>query len=467
MLLYIYFLLFGILSAVPLDKINGKKILIIIITDSSRWFIVLLGATHCRRSVLPSAILALARPVTKAFVRRVVQGSPGPTRPLRLVPLRTRRVADFSFETTSSTSDSSITDTDIDHSTRISQDGNEGAINNQSGGTAGNLSVHFNMAPGQGNARFRPSRRRGNFRRQRPVYQDYEYYNYDYYYPTYGSRRAHHHPRRLQPQPPRARVSTTTSVFGPTTKPSSTVASTSLTTPPETGPSKVNQTKLNVLKELVADGILTPDDLSRYDQGNTFSFPTVKMNENPTRSRRFADIESNSFPSETTQSEPISTTDPMNVIINTKITGLDAPAIEFFDQKESDQIDLASSEYIQRREQQFWLDITPIFERYFGEFDITISTHIPSLITSSGQHRHRRSVNRYVTSNDSETEIETRSPFYVYEKRNRTQITIQNDIQSFESKSVTYHVSKPFLFLASAGLFFFIILVHVAYSRCK
>ena len=453
-----------------MTRLTVRKLYNHILTYPSRWFIVHLGATYCRRSVLPGAILALARPVTKAFVRRVVQGSPGPTRPLRLVPLRTRRVADFTFDSTTSTSDSSVTDTDIDHSTRISQDGNEGAINNQSGGTAGNLSVHFNMAPNQGNSRFRSHRRRGNFRRQRPLYQDYEYYNYDYYYPTYGSRRTHHHPRRLQSQHPRAHISTTTSVFGPTAKPSLTVASTSPSSPPETEPTGINHSKIDALQKLVADGILTPEDLSRLDQGNTFSLPTVKNTETPNRSRRFADLESSllnfetSSPSETTQLEPIATTDPTSVMINTKITGLDAPAIEFFDHAASSQF---SSEYIQHREQQFWLDITPIFERYFGEFDITISTHIPSLTTSSGQQRHRRSVNRYVTSNNSETDIDTRSPFYVFEKRNRTQINVRNNIQSFESKSVTYHISKPFLFLAGAGLFVFVILIHVTYNRCK
>ena len=424
----------------------------------------ILGDVRCRRSLLPGAILTLARPVVRAVGRRVIQGSPGPTRPLRLAPVRVRRIADR-YNSTTITDNSEVTDIEFDGSTRISQDGNDGAINNQSGGTVGNLSVNIHVATTPSSSRFRNMRRRTQFRRQRPLYETYDYYNYNDYYTYSPSRsypRRHSHPRRPYTTLSTSTVRKPTSPTTTTTTSESKIAIAPLPTNIHNSPrALVDYSNPNVhvdssgsrpkneevLQQLLSRGFLTSEEIDRFKMNTNIDVPDAVG-----RSRRSIEsvdpLASDSFMSKTSLDKPIT-----------------IALVDHDDTRQSD------SEYMQnyahQLEQQFWLDITPIIEHYSGILGISVSTYVPSFTPKTSHERHKRSINQHVTSDGSDTTIETRPSSYVYEIRNRTHVTVAKRNYSYESHTATYRFSNLAVTVTVTGILFACALIFVVYNRCK
>lgn len=191
----------------------------------------------------------VATSVTRAVVRRIVQGSPGPTRPLRLVPERVRRLADqfhrsdFNHEHSTEENDNSIHVGDQAHNT--------GNINNQfdggaDGSNAGDFSVTNGLAPviqTTISTTINPIYTRASRRfRARPIYSDYDYTSYDYYddiepvrHHRPNRRRSHHRRRPIRNQ------------------------SETTMTPSTTRSAPLSKTEL--LQDLIAQGLLDPKDL--------------------------------------------------------------------------------------------------------------------------------------------------------------------------------------------------------------
>lgn len=262
--------------------------------------------------------------VTSALRRRVVQGSPGSTRPLRLVPVRSRRVADqyhrSDFNHESSTQEN-------DHSIHISgQTENTGNINNMLGGSTGGATVgDFNagLAPviqttisTTINPIYGRSQRRFRARSNIP---NYEYDLYEYYddvEPVRQSRpfrrRSHHRRKHIPTQ-----VLTTT-------------------TPSITTPSPISKTEL--LQDLISQGLLDPQDLLAAGYFNTNQ---LNHTEGPSkRERRSNELELDADPVEPE-------------ILNPDYIGYD--------------------DYLSEQRDRFWNDVIPIMVAYELDFNIEIT----------------------------------------------------------------------------------------------
>ena len=263
-----------------------------------------------RRFIL-GATSKVVSPVMRA-VGQAVRGSPGPVRPLRLMPLRTRRFADQHnrYDSNSSTSETSQ---DTDQSSKVGDQGyNSGNINNQVGNgpaTAGDF--NNGLAPitfVSVSTTIHPTSRRPNFHRRQP-----SFYNYDdnYYYDDYVAPRPTR-PARRHSHRPRVRPTTTTATTTTTQNP-----------------------KTQLLKELIKEGILDPKDLFDSDMF-THSYDhvdqTVQNSTEPTFSRQ---RRSDPGPSET----------------------------EFFQY----------AQYVSVQQTSFWNEINPIISKYQVDFNILVS----------------------------------------------------------------------------------------------
>lgn len=262
----------------------------------------------------------MASSVTRAVVRRIVQGSPGPSRPLRLVPERVRRLAD-QFHRSDFTHESSTQEND--NSIRVGDQGqNYGNINNQfDGGAGGSTAGDFNagLAPviqTTISTTINPNYNRAPRRfRARPVYSEYDYASYEYYDDiapirhSRPNRRRYHHPRR----PLQTRSESTTA-------------------PPTT--QSVPISKVELLQDLIAQGLLDPKDLVSTGYFSDNSLNTTEATAN--RKRR------------STSNDPI-------------IPDITVP----------DNVRYATYLSIQR--DQFWSDVIPIMVVYELDFNIQVT----------------------------------------------------------------------------------------------
>ena len=271
---------------------------------------------RCRRAtgVIAKAVL----PAVRAFGQRVVQGSPGPSRPLRLLPVRARRVADqynhetsFSHESSSQDSDDSIKVGDQDNNH------NYGNINNMvgpGGATAGDFNVGMPPITVQATITTtvnpivqRPSRRfRDRFSHDYEDNSDYEYYDEIETPPTHRPYRRRSHSRR-----PRVRTSTTAAT--PTSPPI--------------------DSKTQLLQNLISQGLLDPKDLLESGYFSDSNETSIDLPVN--RQRR-------------------------------------SNTLEF---ENSEQKLIQYSRYIMAQKSNFWDEIIPLMAKYEIDFNIEVTIY--------------------------------------------------------------------------------------------
>ena len=380
--------------------------------------------TRCRRSVI-GAISKVVSPVVRV-VGQTVRGSPGPVRPLRLLPLRTRRFADQynRYDSNYSTSESSQ---DTDESKKVGDQGyNSGNINNQVGdgpATAGDF--NNGMAPltfVSVSTTIHPVPRRPISRRRHSFYE----YGDDYYYEDYVEPRPTR-PTRRRSHRPRVRPTLTT---------------TTTTTVPTTA-NPTNQ----LLKDLIREGLIDPKELftselfSSHNQSQIFELETMAS-----RKRR-SDIDT-----------------------ETETSDLEE---EFF----------RYAQHVSIRQTAFWDEISPIISKYQIDFSILISIQTdpinggeisPQTLfavqtdpLNTMKNRTRRDVDTQV-DNDYSKELlkDSPKPFNqsVTEIRNITQIFHKETTRTFSFES-TYRISFKTLCLCFIVIMFLVTFCYFRHNR--
>lgn len=363
--------------------------------------------------------------VARAVGRRVIQGSPGPSRPLRLVPVRSRRLAD-QFHRSDFNHESSTQEND--HSIHVDgQSENTGNINNQLGnGSGGSTAGDFSIVPAPViqttiSTTINPIYNRPHRRfRGRPITSDYEYELYEYYdeiepvrYNRPARRRSHHRRKHVQTQ-----------VVTTTVPPTSNSPTTS---------------KSDLLQDLISRGLIDPKDLlsSGY-------FSDIPLNQTGTsRKRRAIDSDTEATVTETDLVEP--------EILNPDYIGYD--------------------DYLSSQRDQLWDQIIPIMVAYELDFNIQVTvsnepitgiyTPIQTLQVTQLRNpypirsRHRRS--------DQSGRVET-NPMTA---RNSTSyIEIRNITRnSYEKTSISSvsHLSYHFNYQAICSCFVVIIVIFAIY----
>lgn len=347
-------------------------------------------------------------PSVRAFGRRVIQGSPGPSRPLRLLPERTRRFANHQ-----ETSNHESTSEDTDNSINVGdQDQNTGNINNQfTGGSAGDFNAGVSPVNVQASITttirpvfFRTSRRY----RQRPTSYEYEYSSdYDYYDEVEPTRPSRPHRRRNHPR--RIRVRTTST---PTTQAS------------------IPDPEMRVIQNLIAQGLLDPKDLIASDFASNITDINDDTEAIHSRRRRYAgDIDTDTY-------------------------GPLADRAYF-----SQYVD-----HISNQRNHFWAEIMPILVKYEVDFSVEISVtnspifglNIPTetlnivQVEEPSNNRSRRSI-----------DIESMEPKnHSIEIRNITRFTHEKT-----SYSSTYHIDYRAICFCLFALLFLIVICR--FRHCQ
>lgn len=410
----------------------------------SEFYRVVLGSREQRSIGMFGAISKAVPSSMRAVGRRVVQGSPGSTRPLRLLPVRARRLAD-QYHNSWSNFNSETSSQENDNSIHIgNQEGNSNVNNMLGGGSGGSHAGDFNAGVTPVNVQttisttFSPTFHRQTRRfRNHPSSYEYEYDEYDYYAPVEPVRPVRPLRRRFHHRRQRTRKQTASTTVTPDS------------VEPDANP---RNSESAILQDLINRGLLDPSDLAEFGYISNGTNQAIS----PVRTRRF--------------SGDMDIVEPSLTIPN-RLFQLDHFRYENYEN------------YLSTQRDEFWDQVIPIMVQFELDFNIEITIYndpIQGIFTpyqslNVGQKRNPYPVlNRTRRSDGTElselpnpdTESDLESPTYP----NFTSfIEIRNITRKFHektsfttSKQSAYHIPYKAICLC-----ILVVIAIFAFSRCR